>query len=131
MDWTAMQHPRRPSPTAPEPRPPAVPGARVSARRKAVVDGIGRCMFSYAVTPGDGQQVANRCVCPRRPRTRPSARPRAANDSVDTAPGTRPAPGRRPTPSANGDDLKFVADAADPEAALAEAAEEEHAAWEQ
>ena len=31
----------------------------------------------------------------------------------------------------NGDGSLFVADAADPEAALAEAAEEEHAAWEQ
>ena len=73
------------------------------------------------------RQAANPVRLPKAPKDSPWAgKSSAANVSVDAAFDTFGADAA----DAAGDGLLFVADAADPEAALAEAAEEEHAAWE-
>ena len=130
LDGTVIM--RRPAaPAAVERSNPAGAIARVSQLGiKAVVDGIENMFSNFRKTPvaQKVQQVANPVRLPKAPKDSPWAgKSSAANVSVDAAFDTFGADAA----DAAGDGLLFVADAADPEAALAEAAEEEHAAWEQ
>ena len=129
LDGTVIM--RRPAaPAAAERSNPAGAIARVSQLGiKAVVDGIENMFSNFRKTPvaQKVQQVANPVRLPKAPKDSPWAGTSgAANVSVDAAFDTFGADA-----DANGDGFLFVADAADPEAALAEAAEEEHAAWEE
>jgi hypothetical protein len=129
LDGTVIM--RRPAaPAAVERSNPAGAIARVSQLGiKAVVDGIENMFSNFRKTPvaQKVQQVANPVRLPKAPKDSPWAGTSgAANVSVDAAFDTFGADA-----DANGDGFLFVADAADPEAALAEAAEEEHAAWEE
>lgn len=131
LDGTVIM--RRPAaPAAVERSNPAGAIARVSQLGiKAVVDGIENMFSNFRRSPvaQKVQQVANPVRLPKAPKDSPWAGTSgAANVSVDTAFDTF---GADADADANGDGFLFVADAADPEAALAEAAEEEHAAWEQ
>lgn len=131
LDGTVIM--RRPAaPAAVERSNPAGAIARVSQLGiKAVVDGIENMFSNFRKTPvaQKVQQVANPVRLPKAPKDSPWAGTSgAANVSVDAAFDTF---GADADADANGDGFLFVADAADPEAALAEAAEEEHAAWEE
>ena len=131
LDGTVIM--RRPAaPAAVERSNPAGAIARVSQLGiKAVVDGIENMFSNFRRSPlaQKVQQVANPVRLPKAPKDSPWAGTSgAANVSVDTAFDTF---GADADADGNGDGFLFVADAADPEAALAEAAEEEHAAWEQ
>ena len=131
LDGTVIM--RRPAaPAAVERSNPAGAIARVSQLGiKAVVDGIENMFSNFRKTPvaQKVQQVANPVRLPKAPKESPWAGTSgAANVSVDAAFDTF---GADADADANGDGFLFVADAADPEAALAEAAEEEHAAWEE
>ena len=129
LDGTVIM--RRPAaPAAVEQSNPAGAIARVSQLGiKAVVDGIENMFSNFRKSPvaQSVRQAANPVRLPKAPKDSPWAgKSSAANVSVDAAFDTFGADAA----DAAGDGLLFVADAADPEAALAEAAEEEHAAWE-
>ena len=131
LDGTVIM--RRPAaPAAVERSNPAGAIARVSQLGiKAVVDGIENMFSNFRKTPvaRKVQQVTNPVRLPKAPKDSPwVGKTGAANVSVDAAFDTF---GADADADANGDGFLFVADAADPEAALAEAAEEEHAAWEE
>ena len=129
LDGTVIM--RRPAaPAAVEQSNPAGAIARVSQLGiKAVVDGIENMFSNFRKSPvaQSVRQAANPVRLPKAPKDSPwTGKSSAANVSVDAAFDTFGADAA----DAAGDGLLFVADAADPEAALAEAAEEEHAAWE-
>jgi hypothetical protein len=128
LDGTVIM--RRPAkPAAMERSDPAGAIARVSQLGiKAVVDGIENMFSNFRKTPvaRKVQQVTNPVRLPQAPKDSPwVGKTGAANVSVDAAFDTFGADA-----DAAGDGFLYVADAADPEAALAEAVEEEHAAWE-
>ena len=128
LDGTVIM--RRPAkPAAMERSDPAGAIARVSQLGiKAVVDGIENMFSNFRKTPvaRKVQQVTNPVRLPKAPKDSPwVGKTGAANVSVDAAFDTFGADA-----DAAGDGFLYVADAADPEAALAEAVEEEHAAWE-
>ena len=128
LDGTVIM--RRPAaPAAVERSNPAGAIARVSQLGiKAVVDGIENMFSNFRKTPvaRKVQQVTNPVRLPKAPKDSPwVGKTGAANVSVDAAFDTFGADA-----DAAGDGFLYVADAADPEAALAEAVEEEHAAWE-
>jgi hypothetical protein len=128
LDGTVIM--RRPAkPAALERSDPAGAIARVSQLGiKAVVDGIENMFSNFRKTPvaRKVQQVTNPVRLPKAPKDSPwVGKTGAANVSVDAAFDTFGADA-----DAAGDGFLYVADAADPEAALAEAVEEEHAAWE-
>ena len=129
LDGTVIMR-RSAAPAAVDRSNPAGAIARVSQLGiKAVVDGIENMFSNFRKSPvaQSVRQAANPVRLPKAPKDSPWAgKSSAANVSVDAAFDTFGADAA----DAAGDGLLFVADAADPEAALAEAAEEEHAAWE-
>ena len=132
LDGTVIMR-RSAAPAAVDRSNPAGAIARVSQLGiKAVVDGIENMFSNFRRTPvaQSVRQAADPVRLPKAPKDSPwTDKSSAANVSVDAAFDTFGADADA-AGDATSDGFLFVANASDPEAALAETAEEEHAAWE-